>query len=231
MYELLAKYYDALVKDPEATKHWVDWIGVRGKTLLDCGCGSGEITHELSGNYQTTGIDLSPDMVREAKAKYDLDFEVRDMTDLEGLGTFDVITCLCDSFNYLDKEQAEEFFDECARHLNDSGWLLFDTHSLDRLDEFADGYVEAGQFEDGTQVQWSIESEDNEIYQDFVFYLPDGRLIQEHHLQWVYTPEELEEMLEKNFEVCDITTDFDVPGITSGEKYFYVCRKKGTVAQ
>ena len=33
-YDILARYYDALVKDDEATRHWVHWIGSAGSTLL-----------------------------------------------------------------------------------------------------------------------------------------------------------------------------------------------------
>lgn len=64
-YGILARYYDALVKDDEATRQWVNWIGRRGRTPLDCACGSGEITRRLAGMYeQTAGMDLSPDMIR-----------------------------------------------------------------------------------------------------------------------------------------------------------------------
>lgn len=230
MYDVLARYYDWLVKDAAAAEKWQAWIGRRGHTLLDCGCGSGEITARLVRDYEVTGIDLSPEMIAQAEQKYpDVTFQCKDMTDLSGLPRYDVITCLCDSFNYLDPDQAKAFFKEAAEHLGPGGWLLFDSHSLDRLQEFEEGYCEAGTFADGTQVQWVIESEQDRLYQDFAFYMTDGTTVQEHHEQWVYPPEMLEKMLEPWFEIVNVTTDFDVPGIAEGEKYFYVCRRKETV--
>ena len=102
--------------------------------------------------------------------------------------------------------------------------FFFDTHSLDRLVEFEEEFNETGCFED-CQYQWSILSEDDYIYQDFAFYLDDGKIVQEHHIQRVYTPEWLETELKKYFEILKVTTDFDLEGIQEGEKYFYVCRR------
>ena len=50
MYEKLAEFYDALVKDEEATKAWVDLIESylpKGK-IMELACGSGEITIALA---------------------------------------------------------------------------------------------------------------------------------------------------------------------------------------
>ena len=46
MYGTLAQFYDALVKDEEATQAWVSLIEeyVNGKEVLELACGSGEIT-------------------------------------------------------------------------------------------------------------------------------------------------------------------------------------------
>ena len=232
IYNKLASYYDALVKDDEATKCWVDWIekACKPTTLLELACGSGEITLALSKDgYEVSALDLSERMVMCAKKK-DIDnriqFSVQDMKDLHNLSTFDVITCLCDSFNYiLTKEEVVHFFDEVYNHLNKEGLFFFDTHSLDRLIEFETEYNETGSFDD-CDYQWSIMAEDERVYQDFAFYLPDGQIIQEHHIQRVYHPEWLEEELKKRFEIEKITTDFDLDGICEGEKYFYICRKK-----
>ena len=48
MYQILAKYYDALVKDEEATKAWADFVESHAtfNTVLEYACGSGEITLE-----------------------------------------------------------------------------------------------------------------------------------------------------------------------------------------
>ena len=232
IYNKLSDYYDALVKDDEATKCWVNWIEekIQPCSLLELACGSGEITLALSKDgYQVSALDLSQGMVNRAKEKdveNKIEFACQDMRDLSNYSTFDAITCLCDSFNYiLSKEEVSAFFKEVHTHLNENGYFFFDTHSLDRLDEFEEEFNETGSFED-CDYQWSIMSEDEWVYQDFAFYLPDGQVVLEHHIQKVYTPEWLEDELSKYFEIVQVTTDFDLEGIQPGEKYFYVCRRK-----
>lgn len=231
MYDILARYYDALVKDDEATQMWADWMESwnPGSKFLELACGSGEITRLLAENHDVEAMDLSEQMVDAAKAKDTqgrIAFSTGDMTDLSGYGTYDAIGCFCDSFNYLlEPDTVKKFFAQVHDHLTENGLFFFDTHSMDRLEEFNPEYEETGTFDDGTQVQWVISAEDDLIYQDFAFYLPD-QTIQEHHLQRVYSPAFLQEALEPYFTIEQILTDFDQDGIQEGEKYFYVCRRK-----
>ena len=231
IYDKLANYYDALVKDDEATQEWVKWIESKSKpcTLLELACGSGEITLSLAKHgYQVSALDLSQHMVEEAKKKdidHRIQFSCQDMKDLSNYSTFDAITCLCDSFNYiLSNEEVTSFFKEVHDHLNKGGLFFFDTHSLDRIEEFAQEWNETGSFDD-CDYQWSIMSEDDWIYQDFAFYLPNGYVMQEHHIQRVYHPDWLKKELEKYFKIVQINTDFSLDGIQSGEKYFYICER------
>ena len=203
-----------------------------GKQFLELACGTGEITNRLAKNHEMSALDLADHMVEAARKKdpeNQIRFSVQDMRDLSGLGIFDAIGCFCDSFNYLlTEKEAEDFFEECAAHLKTDGLFFFDTHSLDRIEEFAgeDAYSEAGVFDDGTGVQWEISSTpEGLIYQDFAFYLPD-ETVTEHHIQRVYDPGWLIEVLEKNFEILSLSTDWETEGIGEGEKYFFVCRKK-----
>lgn len=232
IYDRLASYYDELVKDDEATQSWVDWIEeyAHSGSLLELACGSGEITRCLANAFHPiSALDLSTSMVEQAQHKdkeHKIKFYCQDMRHLDNLSSYDVICCLCDSFNYLlSQEDVASFFKEVHNHLNKDGLFFFDTHSLDRLDEFSEEFNETGDLED-CQYQWSITSEDDFIYQDFAFYLSDGSLQQEHHLQRVYTPEFLESTLSMYFDIVNIRTDFILDGIQEGEKYFYVCQRR-----
>lgn len=233
IYNTLAGYYDALVKDDEATQDWVNWIQkyVSPCSVLELACGSGEITEQLAkSGYKMSALDLSAQMVEQARNKDvegKINFYVQDMKDLSNFSNFDAILCLCDSFNYiLSKEEISGFIKEVSEHLNENGYFLFDTHSLDRITEFEEEWNETGIFEEGCGYQWSISSENDWLYQDFAFYLPNGEMIQEHHLQKIYDPSWLEEELSKYFEILSVDTDFVYPGIQEGEKYFYVLRKR-----
>ena len=233
IYKTLANYYDALVKDEQASKAWVDWIEKfqQPSDCLELACGSGEITEMLAKKgYQMTALDLSEEMVKRAKEKnteHSIEFLCQDMTKIENLGMYSSIICLCDSFNYLlEKATVESFFHSVHDHLKENGLFFFDTHSLDRLQEFSSEYNETGELEDGCQYQWSIMSEDDYVYQDFAFYM-GNKVIQEHHIQRVYDPKWIEKVLSEDFDILDVCTDFDEPEICPGEKYFFVCRKKG----
>lgn len=72
IYDTLAKYYDILVKDDEATRMYVDWIESfePKKRVLELACGSGEITHQLAQDgYMIDALDLSEEMIAAAEKK------------------------------------------------------------------------------------------------------------------------------------------------------------------
>lgn len=72
IYKTLANYYDALVKDEQATKQWVNWIESFStpSKCLELACGSGEITALLaSHHYDMSALDLSEEMVNRAKKR------------------------------------------------------------------------------------------------------------------------------------------------------------------
>lgn len=87
IYNTLAKYYDALVRDEEATRAYVDWIVSfePESPVLELACGSGEITHALSTlGYDMSALDLSARMIEKAKQKdpdKKISFTVQDMLD------------------------------------------------------------------------------------------------------------------------------------------------------
>lgn len=233
MYETLAHFYDALVKDDEATKLWVSLIeqNVEGKDILELACGSGEITIALAKDgYHVTGTDLSEDMLVEAKKKNGSDkitWKAMDMCDITINQTFDGILCLCDSFNYLlHKEQVISMFQQVKKHLKAGGTFIMDMHSLDRLEEFSEEYNEAGRI-DQHEYQWTIQTIDDSIYQNFAFYDEEGRITLEQHIQKVYDPLWIKEiLLQMGFDV-KIYTDFNQQGICEGEKIFYICKLVG----
>ena len=232
MYETLARFYDALVKDDDATKDWVTLIenAITGKDILELACGSGEITIQLAKDgYHVLGSDLSSDMIEEAKKKEHIelvDWKVMDMSDFHLDQKFDAILCLCDSFNYLlHKSQVTQMIRLVKEHLRVGGTFIMDMHSLDRLDEFMEEYNEAGRIENH-EYQWTIQTSDESIYQNFAFYDEEGRVTLEQHIQRVYDPLWVKEVLEcEGFQVS-IKTDFVYDGIVEGEKIFYICKRE-----
>ena len=230
-YDSLARYYDALVKDEEATVAWVDFTEkyCTGKKILELACGSGEISIALAEKgYEVDATDLSAQMIAQAQAKSHPDnitFRVMDMLEMDCNEPKDAILCYCDSLNYLSGiSQVEQLINSCAEHLRPQGVFLFDMHTPDRLEEFADEYIEEGLL-DGTAYQWTIQSDEDKVYQHFAFWTEQG-ILQEHHVQTVFDCEQVEQLMAKAGFETEIYTDFTQPGKHPGEKYFIVGRKK-----
>lgn len=235
MYQTLAHFYDSLVKDDEATFAWVKFIQqhMYGKKILELACGSGEITIALAKfGYQITASDLSSEMVEMAKRKEGsklVRWNVQDMRTFEDDETYDTILCLCDSFNYILNEQAiTHMIKNIYHHLNEHGIFIMDMHSQDRLEEFHEEFFEDGVI-DGKGYQWSIISEDDYIYQNFVFFDEQGNRSLEQHIQRVYHSHWIQDILIASGFTVQTYTDFDLDGIQSGEKYFYVCKKESAI--
>jgi trans-aconitate methyltransferase len=70
-------------------EHGADLIDLlspqRGETILDLGCGTGQLTQQISDRGATVrGIDRSPEMIAEARRNYpDIAFDVADATTFE----------------------------------------------------------------------------------------------------------------------------------------------------
>ncbi len=235
MYQALAAYYDSLVKDDEATQAWVKLIedNATFSHIVECACGSGEITLALARKgYSIEASDLSEDMVAQAKKKVDAQkvvWSVQNMLELEVKQTPDLMLCLCDSLNYLcEDEQIFTVLKEAYDLLSEQGTFIFDVHSLDRIEEFQDEFFEEGCL-DGTNYEWSIQSDEDLIYQNFVFFDEHANARYEQHIQRVYDPLWLKQEAEKCGFTVKIMTDFIHEGICPGEKYFYILKKGGNV--
>lgn len=230
MYSILAQHYDSLVKDDEATKRYVQFVKehVNGISLMELACGSGEISLQLAQTgFQLSASDLSEEMIEVAKLKdtnHLIDYACMDMRSINDPDVYDAILCFCDSMNYIQTSELEPLFKDVYEHLANQGTFLFDMHSKDRIEEFEEGFYEAG-IVDGVEYIWSIQSEENSLYHNFVFYDENGNPNYEHHTQYVFDVDKVKDTLKQiGFDVL-IYTDFDLIGIQPGEKYFFVCRK------
>lgn len=230
MYNTLAKYYDVLVKDDQATEMWVDFFNKhkKGRTILELASGTGEISLALAKDYQLDASDLSNEMLEMIKVKDNEhiinDYLSLDMSNFKVNKTYDNIICFCDSINYLlDINDLEKMFKLVHQHLNNDGVFMFDMHSLDRLDEFSEDYIETGSILD-TDFQWTIVKDQDYLLHHFAFYEESG-LKQEQHIQRVYDPNIVINTLEKVGFKVSVFTDFNQQGIQAGEKIFLIGEK------
>jgi SAM-dependent methyltransferase len=139
-YEPLAPLYDRFTAayDHERWLAAVEKLarehGLRGRQLLDVGCGSGKsFLPMLARGYDVTACDISPAMVEEARRKIGgkARVVVADMRSLPPLGRFDLITCLDDAVNYLLGDgDLVRALRSMGSQLAPGGVLVFDTNTL-----------------------------------------------------------------------------------------------------
>lgn len=226
---LLSSIYDSLYSDSKAIKQYqlfLNKYNLKGP-VLECACGSGDLALLLQEEHVVDGLDFNQQMLRNAKAKgfrgqlYHLDMS--QSWELEK--QYQSILCFGDSLNYLsDLNQVESFFEEVFTYLEDDGSFFFDMHSLDRLEEFNEEYIEEA-LVDGKEVMWSCVSIGDKLVHQWVFYGEQGHQIEEI-VQTVFDPEDIESLLKKTGFNFYVMTDFDKVGYQEGEKYFYVCQKE-----
>ena len=223
IYNELAPYYDQLVADPQATQKWVDFTchQIPSGRILELACGSGEITFALAeAGFTVDALDLSSRMIEIAKRKFgdeQIHFHQTDMTAFNLNTKFDAVLCYCDSVNYLEDDEAFLNMIKCVKcHLVPQGLFLFDMHTIQRLEEFQQQYIEEGDL-DEVQYQWTIQTYHNQLHHHFAFWFKTA-FFEEFHVQTVHLPQHwIKLMQEAGFDV-QCWTDFDKPEIQSGEK-------------
>lgn len=150
-YDVFADVYEILFDDSLYLSWFTyatDTIQAFGKYLddqdywLDLGAGGGQFAILMAqAGYAIKGLDLSEKMVNAAiknakEAKLDLTFWQDDMTSFELENQATVISCFCDTFNYLqDAEAVKTTFTYIYQQLQDGGLFMFDVHSVYQMNE------------------------------------------------------------------------------------------------
>jgi len=138
-YDALAPAYDALTAEyPYAL--WLGRLvalarehGLRGTRALDLACGTGSsFLPLLELGFCVTAADVSPAMCAAARRKPGgVAVHEADLRDLPPLGSFDLVTCIDDSVNYLLAiDEVTAAFRGVAGQLAPEGLLVFDVNTL-----------------------------------------------------------------------------------------------------
>ena len=142
MEKKFADFYDEMMIYVDYDK-WAKLIDNRirelltGKKIMEIGCGTGEILQRLAAyGYEVSGIDISEEMLRIAKAKYDsLDIKKEDMRIIKNENEFDGVVCVFDALNYLQSfEELKLVFENIRRAIKPSGIFLFDLLNRKMID-------------------------------------------------------------------------------------------------
>jgi SAM-dependent methyltransferase len=226
-YQQFAYLYDDLMADAPYTK-WLSFIKnaksayhPEAARLLDVGCGTGSIPILLAKEgFNVTGVDLSSDMLMVAKEKAEnetvaLSLFQQDMRELEGLGTYDCITILCDSLNYiLTEEDVKRTFLSAWNHLETDGLFLFDVHSLHKINDIFIGNTFGSNNEELSYIWQCYHGEfENSVEHDLSFFILNKETYERYdelHIQRTFSVDDYSKWLnECKFKVLSITADFE----------------------
>ncbi len=239
MYKEFSKVYDKFMEEAdyglwyETIKAILDHFHIKGKSLLDLGCGTGEILLRAHDEYQCIGVDLSEGMLLRAQEKLldrgiDIQLIQQDMTKLNLNNRFDVIVSLFDTVNHLTKlEELNNLFKRIYEHLEDDGIYIFDVVDREFMDTMFPGGIFLDEREDMTVI-WEHEYDDDSQldYINTTFFVEgeDGRYDRyiEDYAKKVFKKNEIEELASKNnLKTVGILENDQL----AGRRFFY-CLKK-----
>ena len=245
-YDEFAAFYDRLMADVDY-RAWADYLiellqanGVSPEmTVLDCACGTGEITLLLHrAGYRMTGADVSARMLERAqqkarKAGAKIAFVQQPLQGLSVHRPVGAITCACDGVNYLpSQEDVLAFFSGANRALREGGLLLFDVSSAYKLEHILGGQT-FGEDEPECTYLWQncFDPKTRLLEMRLAFFAPDGtgayHRFDERHVQRAHTREELAELLVRaGFSVEGVYDAFtkEAPNLTC-ERIQFAARK------
>ncbi len=219
-YGELAEVYDLLIYDMPYDK-WMNFIekNFSGRTVLELGCGTGNMTVRLAQKYELTAIDISDEMLRKADEKLRKNgrrarLATADMTSFVMNKPVDLVLCACDGINYLTElSQVDKTFANVHKNLKENGLFIFDISSRNKLRAMND-QLYSEDTDDVTYI-WrnSYDNEKNTISMDISFFLAQGEeeyiRFDENHLQRAHDVSEIKQLLEKNsFEIISISDDY-----------------------
>jgi SAM-dependent methyltransferase len=245
-YQTFAYIYDELMDDAPYSD-WVTYLKrnqemyvPNGKKVLDIGCGTGTLSLLLKKEgYDVTGIDISEDMLAVADQKANeanvrIPFFHQDMKELNNLGTFDIVTIFCDSLNYLETEEdVRQTFLSVNKQLRKDGLLLFDVHSVYKIDHLFIGQTFAINDEKISYIWNCYEGPyPHSVEHDLSFFVLDEGTkkydrFDESHVQRTFPVEIYKQLLiESGFEILSVSGGFFGENIHNEcERIFFSAKK------
>lgn len=242
-YGKMAKVYDELIYEDIDYKHISEFIldlcdktGIKRDNYLDLACGTGSIALHLGKYYKENFlVDLSEEMLMEAdkklrEARVKGKIICQDMCELQLNRSFDLITCVLDSTNYiLDTEDLQDYFQSVYNHLKEEGIFIFDINSYYKLSEVLGNNIYTYNSEEVFYV-WENVFEDDIVDMDLTFFVKDGELYErfnEVHQERAYKEKEIEDIVKSvGFNIKGKYNGYSDQGVTKdSERIVYVLTK------
>ena len=228
-YQSFAEVYD-LFMDNVPYDEWADLYhkilsdqGVTNGILLDLGCGTGQMTRRFAAKgYDMIGVDASPDMLDIArqqefiydgrdgedagalsKGQKEILYLLQDMREFELYGTVAAVISVCDSLNYILKEDDMlQVFRLVNNYLDPGGLFVFDMNTVWKYENLL-GQESFCENRDEAAFLWENDynPDDGINTYDLAIFVQesDGRFarFEETHYQRAWNAEKIDALLEQ----------------------------------
>jgi len=136
------------------------------KTLLDVGCGRGELMETFARyDVECDGIDLSGLMVEKAQAK-GLNAQHKSICEVDK--KYDAVVSVFDVLNFVKPDELDGFMNCVHNSLNEDGLFVFDINTLHGFSNVAEGTMTAE--ENDMFLAVDAVFEDNELHTKFTLF-------------------------------------------------------------
>lgn len=247
MYEDFALVYDRFM-DETPYEEWCQFVVGRLKQdqitdgiLLDLGCGTGSMTELLAKQgYDMIGVDLSDSMLdiameKRAQSGHNILYLQQDMREFELYGTVRAVICLCDSLNYLLKEDdLLTTFKLVNNYLDPNGLFIFDFNTVYKYETVIGDSTIAENREDCSFIWENYYTAEDQINEyDLTIFVKQQkdlfRKFTETHLQRGYTMETMKRLVEQSGLIFVEALDADTHGSVTetSERIYVIAREHG----
>ena len=236
MYKIFSKLYDKFMKysDYGAWEKQIEELIAEGKpngkTLLDIGCGTGELLLRMAKNYKCDGMDLSEEMLKIAfkKLKHrEVSLFLGNMIEFDTGKTYDIMVSLFDTVNHiLTVDELTSHFESVYRSLNPGGVYIFDVVDREFMETMFPSDVFVDDRKDLTCI-WEHEIENGIDYIDAVYFLKNSRgtwdKLTETYTKKIFTEEEIKSSVQKaNLNLIKILINDKI----AGKRHMYLLKKQ-----
>ena len=248
-YTSFARVYDTFM-DNIPYEEWAVYLtgllneyGVNDGLVLDLGCGTGNMTELLAKEgYDMIGVDNAEEMLEIAmekreKSGHDILYLLQDMREFELYGTVRAVVSVCDSVNYIDKEEdLTEVFRLVNNYLDPGGVFIFDFNTLYKYREILGDRTIAENREDCSFIWDNYYYEEERIneYELSIFIREKENLFrryEETHFQRGYTLDEMIRMIKDSG--LEFVTAYDAftreAPKEDSERIYVIAREKGKI--
>ncbi len=246
-YTSFAQVYDTFM-NTVPYEEWGNYImellkayDINNGLVLDLGCGTGTFTGYLSQNgYDMIGIDNSEDMLsiamdKAAENKQSILYLLQDMRNFELYGTVKAVISICDSLNYIIKEEdLTKVFTLVNNYLDPGGIFLFDLNTEYKYEHILSDHTFAENQDEGSFIWENYYDRETKINEyDLTLFIKNKNeqydKFEETHYQRAYSLEEIKKCLEAaglEFLTVFQAFSFSLPG-EEEERIYIIAREKG----